>query len=72
MVIRNLSFHTKRWYKENIAIIKRAILELGHPLSPVEITESILKDVVLYCTEKLNNNPTTVNHRIRTMKQLLR
>ncbi|MFP3472354.1 hypothetical protein R0J90_20075, partial [Micrococcus sp. SIMBA_144] len=51
MVMRNLSFHTKRWYKENIAIIKRALLDLGHPLSPVGTKEEFLKDVVFYCTE---------------------
>ncbi|AXS59990.1 hypothetical protein BACVE_000772 [Bacillus velezensis] len=68
MVTRNLSFHTKRWYKENKAVVKRALLDQGHPLSPTEANESILKDVVFYCTEKLKNNPTTVNHRIRAMK----
>jgi site-specific recombinase XerD len=70
MIMRNLSFHTKRWYKENIDVIKRAFIDIGHPLNPKDTTESMLKDVVLYCTEKLKNNPTTVNHRIRTMKQL--
>jgi integrase/recombinase XerD len=70
MVMRNLSYHTKRWYKENIAVIKRALLDLGHPLGPVDTTEEFLKDVVFYCTDRLKNNPTTVNHRIRTMKQL--
>jgi site-specific recombinase XerC len=55
MTMRNLAYHTKRWYKENIAI--------------VHTTEKMLKDVIVYCMEQLGNNPTTINHRIRSMKQ---
>jgi integrase/recombinase XerD len=69
MTMRNLAYHTKRWYKENLMIIHRSLQELGYPLEPINTTESMLKDVIIYCMEKLKNNPTTINHRIRSMKQ---
>jgi integrase/recombinase XerD len=69
MTMRNLAYHTKRWYKENLAIVKRALENLKYPAAPIHSTEKMLKDVIVYCMEQLGNYPTTINHRIRSMKQ---
>lgn len=69
MTMRNLAYHTKRWYKENLVIVHRSLKEIGHPLEPIHLTEDMLKDVIAFCMEQLKNNTTTINHRIRSMKQ---
>lgn len=69
MTMRNLAYYTKRWYKENLTIVKRALENLKYPAAPLHSTEKMLKDVIVYCMEQLGNNPTTINHRIRSMKQ---
>lgn len=69
MTMRNLAYHTKRWYKENLIIIKRSLETLKYSTAPLHTTEKMLKDVIVYCMEQLGNNPTTINHRIRSMKQ---
>jgi site-specific recombinase XerD len=69
MSMRNLAYHAKRWYKENLTIVKRALENKKYSSAPLHCTEKMLKDVIIYCMEQLGNNPTTINHRIRSMKQ---
>lgn len=70
MDLKNLAFHTKRWHRENLHYVKETLLKLNLPTIPSEITESNLKQCVLYWKRECNLSPTTINHRIRSMKQL--
>ncbi len=53
MTMRNLAYHTKRWYKENLTIVKRALEKnLKYSTAPLHSTEKMLKDVIVYCMEQ--------------------
>lgn len=69
MKIKGLAFHTRRWHKENLQAVVKVLRTKGYPSDPGLITEAMLRDVVL---EMVNSSlsPTTINHRIRSTKQL--
>jgi hypothetical protein len=69
MTLRNLAFHIKRCYKENLTIIERTLKNINYSTALIYTTEKMLKDVVIYSMDQLGNNPNTINHRIRSMKQ---
>ncbi len=68
--LKNLSYHTKRWHRENLNGVKRALDKLELSSRPVEITDKTLKQCILYWKRDLAQSPTTINHRIRSLKQL--
>ena len=68
--LKNLSFHTKRWHKENLHYVKQTLGKLGLPEEPVRISERDIKNCILYWKRDCQLSPTTINHRIRSMKQL--
>jgi len=72
MTMRNLAYHTKRWYKENLRIIERTLKNLKYSTARLHTNEKMLKDVIVYCMEQLGNNPTTINHRIRSINNFMR
>lgn len=68
MRIKGLAYHTVRWHDENLKAIVKALRLKELPTDPGMISEAMLKDVVL---KMINDglSPTTINHRVRTMKQ---
>jgi len=68
MRIKGLAYHTVRWHDENLKAIVKVLRLKELPTNPGMISESMLKDVVL---KMINDglSPTTINHRVRTMKQ---
>jgi len=70
MDLKNLAFHTKRWHRENLHYVKETLLKLNLPTIPSDITESNLKQCILYWKRECSLSPTTINHRIRSIKQL--
>lgn len=68
--IKGLAFHTRRWHIENLnALAKgfRSLLCSQHIFMNL-VTEELVKQVVLMMVEA-NLSPTTINHRVRTLKQ---
>ena len=68
MKIKGLSYNTRRWYKENLIAIVKVLKVLGLELDPVLITESMVKEIVLKMVNS-GLSSTTVNHRVRSIKQ---
>jgi integrase/recombinase XerD len=68
--IRNLAYHTGRWYKENLHCVKLALEKLNLSLQPINLTEKDIKECILYWKRDCQHSPTTINHRIRSLKQL--
>lgn len=68
--LKGLSYHTRRWHKENLQAVFKSLQGNGHPADPSLISAAMLKDVFLSMTEK-GLSPTTINHRMRSIKQLL-
>jgi len=68
--LKNLSFHTKRWHKENLHYVRQTLEKLNLPVEPVKITERDLKQCILYWKRECQLSPTTINHRIRSLKQI--
>lgn len=48
MTMRNLAYHTKRWYKGNSAIVKRALENQKYLAAPLQPTVKMLKNVIVY------------------------
>ncbi|MEN6351420.1 MAG: tyrosine-type recombinase/integrase [Syntrophomonas sp.] len=70
MEIRNLAYHTRRWHRENLHYIKVTLEKLSLPTEPIYIEEKHFKQCILYWKRDCALSPTTINHRIRSMKQL--
>jgi integrase/recombinase XerD len=68
--LKNLSYHTRRWHRENLHYVEQTLLQLNLPTEPIKISEDDFKQCILYWKRKSNLSPTTINHRIRSMKQL--
>jgi len=66
--IRGLSYHTMRWHKENLLALLKTIKKIDLPTEPGVLTEKMMQNVVL---EMINNglSQTTVNHRVRSLRQ---
>ncbi|MBZ4655303.1 MAG: Phage integrase, N-terminal SAM-like domain [Peptococcaceae bacterium] len=69
--LKNLSYHTKRWHRENLTAYKKVLQQLGFPTEPINIRTEPLKQCILYWKRDAKLSPTTINHRIRSMKQFL-
>lgn len=67
--LRNLSYHTRRWHKENLHYIKQTLEKLNLSTEPTCITERAIKECILYWKRDCRLSPTTINHRIRSLKQ---
>ncbi|MGJ7910132.1 hypothetical protein [Neobacillus sp. LXY-1] len=48
MTMKTLTYHTKRWDKENLTVIKRALENLKYSTAPLHTTEKLFKDVISY------------------------
>lgn len=70
MELHNLAYHTRRWHKENLHYVQQTLLTLKLPTKPIQIEERHFKQCILYWKRERNLSPTTINHRIRSMKQL--
>ncbi len=68
--IKNLAYHTRRWHKENLHCVKLALEKLDLPLQPIELKEKHIKECILYWKRDCEHSPTTINHRMRSLKQL--
>lgn len=66
--IKGLSFHTRRWHKENLQAVVKALKELNHATDPGLVTDAMLQEVVLKMIDA-GLSPTTINHRVRSLKQ---
>lgn len=66
--IRGLSYHTMRWHKENLLAVLKTLKKLELPNEPGLLTEKMMQDAVL---DMINAglSQTTVNHRVRSVKQ---
>ena len=67
--IRNLANYTIRWYKDNLHCVKLAFEKLKLPVEPINLTEKHIKECILYWKKECNHSPTTINHKIRSLKQ---
>lgn len=68
--LKNLSYHTRRWHRENLDSVYKTLQLLNLATQPVQITDKTIKECVLYWRREKNLSPTTVNHRIRSLRQL--
>lgn len=68
--LKNLSYHTRRWHKENLHCVKKALEGLHLPLQPVNMTEKDIKQCILYWKRERHLSPVTINHRVRSLKQM--
>lgn len=70
MEIKNLAFHTRRWHKENLHYVHKTLTKLDLPSEPNCISEESIKKCILYWKRENNLSPTTINHRIRSLRQM--
>jgi len=68
MKIKGLAYHTRRWHSENLKAVVKVLRLKEYPTEPAFVTEAIVKDVVLTLVNG-GLSPTTVNHRVRSLKQ---
>lgn len=68
MKIKGLSYNTMRWYRENLVALTKVLKSLELEREPGLITESNIKEVVLKMVNS-GLSSTTVNHRVRSIKQ---
>ncbi len=71
MKLRGLSPYTRRWYKENLQAVVKSLRECKFATEPGLITESMLQEVVLKMIDA-GLSPTTINHRVRSLKLFYR
>jgi integrase/recombinase XerD len=66
--IEGLAYHTIRWHNENLKAVLKVLQLKELSTNPSMVSDSILKDVIL---TMINNglSPTTINHRVRSLKQ---
>jgi len=65
---KGLSYQTLRWHKENLAAVVKKLRELNLTDMPGQVSEAMLKQVVISMMDA-GLSPTTINHRVRSMKQ---
>lgn len=70
MEIKNLAFHTRRWHKENLHYVQKTLTKLDLPTEPNCISEESIKKCILYWKRENNLSPTTINHRINSLRQM--
>lgn len=70
MEIKNLAFHTRRWHKENLHYVQKTLAKLNLSSEPNCISEESIKKCILYWKRENNLSPTTINHRIRSLRQM--
>ena len=68
---RGLSYHTRRWHKENLQAVHKALKAMGMTTLPHMVTEGMLKQVILQMVDT-GLSPVTINHRVRSLKQFYR
>lgn len=68
MKLKGLSYHTRRWHKENLQSVFKSLREKDYPTEPSLIGLAMFKEVFLAMSER-GLSPTTVNHRMRSIKQ---
>lgn len=66
--MRGLSFHTRRWHRENLQAVFKSLVHLNFATAPSLITDKMLQEVVLKMVDAGLSN-TTINHRVRSLKQ---
>ena len=66
--LKNLAYHTRRWHKENLRSMAKGLKLLAYPTAPALVTEAMVKEVVLGMMDR-SLSPTTINHRLRSLKQ---
>jgi len=66
--LKGLAYHTRRWHKENLQAADKFLKLRGHINTPALVTEGMLKDIILAMVDQGLSN-TTVNHRVRSLKQ---
>lgn len=69
--IKGLAYHTIRWHKENLVAVEKVLKELAFNTEPNNLTDNMFKTVVLNMVDK-GLSPTTINHRMRSTKQLFK
>ncbi|MFA7467606.1 MAG: tyrosine-type recombinase/integrase [Desulfotomaculaceae bacterium] len=69
MKMKGLSYHTRRWHRENLQAVIKVLKLKEYPTEPGLITEAMLREVVLHMIDSALS-PTTINHRVRSLKQL--
>lgn len=67
--IKNLSWHTRRWHRENLRAVEKTLKTLKLSTEPIQITNKFLKECILHWKREKQLSPTTINHRIRSLKQ---
>lgn len=69
--VKGLAYHTIRWHKDNLRAVEKILGKLSYPKNPGLWTEKVLKNVIL---EMVDNGlrAITINHRVRSLKQLCR
>jgi integrase/recombinase XerD len=68
MKLKGLAYHTRRWHKENLQAVLKALRTSEFATEPGMVTENMLRDVVLKMVDG-GLSPTTINHRVRSLKQ---
>lgn len=68
MKIKGLAYHTMRWHKENLLAVLKSLKILDFPTDPGLVNEKMLREVVLRMVDG-GLSPTTINHRVRSIKQ---
>lgn len=48
MKLRGLSYHTRRWHKENLRAVVKQLRINGYPTEPGLVTEAMLREVHLF------------------------
>ncbi len=66
--LKGLSYHTRRWHKENLLAVLKALKQLEFVIEPGLVTEAMLREVILSMINA-GLSPTTINHRVRSLKQ---
>ena len=69
--LKGLAYHTRRWHKENLVAIFKALKNSNYATEPSMVTENMLKEVLIQMIDK-GLSPTTINHRVRSLKQFYR
>lgn len=66
--VRGLAYHTRRWHRENLQTVEKVMKETGYTTKPGLVTENMLQEVILKMIDA-GLSPTTINHRVRSLKQ---
>lgn len=66
--IRGLAYHTMRWHKENLQAVSKILKGLEFATEPAMVTEKMIREAVLKMVDG-GLSSTTINHRVRSLKQ---